>query len=89
MKISNRYKVREMAGEHIIVMPGNYGVDMTRVVALNESSLYLWNALQGRDFDPEMVADLLVEHYEIDRELALRDGRIWIDRLRETGIIEE
>ena len=88
MKISTRYKVREMAGEHIIVMPGSYGADMTRVIALNESSLYLWNALQGREFDTEVVDDLLVEQYEIDRETALRDGQAWVEKLRETGVIE-
>lgn len=88
MKISTQFKVREMAGEHIIVMPGTYGVDMTRVISLNESSLYLWNALEGSEFELDEVADLLVEHYEIDRETALRDGEAWIARLRETGIVK-
>ena len=29
MRIKEEYKVREMAGEHIVVMQGRYGVDMT------------------------------------------------------------
>ena len=49
MKIDARYKVREMAGEHVVIMQGRYGADMTRVVALNETSLFLWNALEDRD----------------------------------------
>lgn len=88
MKISTQFKVREMAGEHIIVMPGTYGADMTRVISLNETSLYLWNALEGREFELDTVADLLVEHYEVDRETALRDSEAWIARLRETGIVK-
>lgn len=28
MRIKEEYKVREMAGEHIVVMQGRYGVDM-------------------------------------------------------------
>lgn len=43
MRIKEEYKVREMAGEHIVVMQGRYGVDMTKVIALNETSLWLWN----------------------------------------------
>lgn len=41
MRIKEEYKVREMAGEHIVVMQGRYGVDMTKVIALNETSLWL------------------------------------------------
>ena len=43
MKIREEFKVREMAGEHVIVMPGRGGAaDMTRIVSLNPSSMYLW-----------------------------------------------
>ncbi len=88
MKISNQYKVREMAGEHIIVMPGRYGVDMTRVVALNATSLYLWEALAEREFDLDEVARLLTESYEIDVETARRDAEKWIEQLTACGILE-
>lgn len=59
MRIKEEYKVREMAGEHIVVMQGRYGVDMTKVIALNETSLWLWNRLQGREFGTDDVRDLL------------------------------
>ena len=88
MKISEKFKVREMAGEHIIVMPGTYGVDMTRVVSLNASSLYLWEALQGREFDVDEVARLLTERYEVDAETAARDAQAWIEQLRQCGIVQ-
>ena len=40
MKIREEYKIREMAGEHVIVMPGCGGAaDMTRIVSLNPSSM--------------------------------------------------
>ena len=55
MRIKEEYKVREMAGEHIVVMQGRYGVDMTKVIALNETSLWLWNRLQGREFGTDDV----------------------------------
>ena len=87
MKISEKYKVREMAGEHIIVMPGRYGADMTRVVALNPTSLYLWEQFAGREFDLEEVARLLVEQYEIDPETARTDAEKWVEQLHKCGIL--
>ena len=38
MRIKEEYKVREMAGEHIVVMQGRYGVDMTKVIALTKTA---------------------------------------------------
>lgn len=89
MKISTKYKVREMAGEHIIVMPGRYGADMTRVVALNSSSLYLWEQLVGRDFTTDEVVGLLVDRYAIDAETARRDAQRWVEQLATCGILEK
>ena len=75
MKISEKFKVREMAGEHVIIMPGRVGADMTRILALNDSSLYLWETLRGRDFTTEEAAGLLTERYEVDEATALRDAQ--------------
>ena len=79
MKISEKFKVREMAGEHVIIMPGRVGADMTRILALNDSSLYLWETLRGRDF---------TERYEVDEATALRDAQAWTGKLAECGVLE-
>lgn len=82
MKINEAYKVREMAGEHVVIMQGRYGADMTRVISLNESSLYLWNELAGKEFEVADVAALLVEHYGIDTATAKRDAAAWVEKLK-------
>ncbi|WP_278686066.1 PqqD family protein [Alistipes finegoldii] len=88
MKISEKFKVREMAGEHVIIMPGRVGADMTRILALNDSSLYLWETLRGRDFTTEEAAGLLTERYEVDEAIALRDAQAWAGKLAECGVLE-
>jgi SOS response regulatory protein OraA/RecX len=73
MKIKEQYKVREMAGEHVIIMQGKHGSDLTKIISLNESALYLWGELCGKEFDVESVASLLVERgYVNDARLAER-----------------
>lgn len=88
MKIRPEFTVREMAGEHLIVMPGRYGADFTRVIALNSSSLYLWEQLRARPFEAEDAVRLLIERYGIDAETARRDAEAWMRRLVECGVAE-
>lgn len=87
MKINEAYKVREMAGEHVVIMQGRYGADMTRVISLNESSLYLWEALQGREFEVEDAAGLLIERYGIDLQTATLDAAAWVEKLKACKLI--
>ena len=58
MRINQNCKVREIAGENVVIMQGQQGVDMTRVVALNDSSLLLWNNLLEVDFSIDDVKRL-------------------------------
>lgn len=88
MKLKEQYKVREMAGEHVIIMQGKHGSDLTKIISLNESALYLWDELSGKEFDVESVAGLLVQRYGIDNELATKDAQCWVDKLVECKVIE-
>ncbi len=87
MKIRDEYKVREIAGEHVVIMQGRYGADMTKVISLNESSLFLWNELQGRDFETADAARLLTERYGIDEATALRDAEAWVKALEGCNLV--
>lgn len=87
MRIGEEYKVREIAGEHVVIVQGRYGADMTRVISLNDSALYLWNALRGRAFTSEEAARLLTERYEVDDATAARDAEAWARKLEECGVL--
>ncbi|MBQ1201902.1 MAG: PqqD family protein [Alistipes sp.] len=88
MKIKEGYKVREMAGEHVIIKQGRFGADMTRVIALNATSLLLWQELQGRDFEVEDVAKVLTDNYEVEAATATADAAAWMEKLVEAGLAE-
>ncbi|MBQ2958231.1 MAG: PqqD family protein [Alistipes sp.] len=88
MKIKSQYKVREMAGENVVIMQGKGTSDLTRIISLNESALYLWGEVEDKEFDTQKVAELLSEQYGIDMDIAERDAQRWIDRLEECGLIE-
>ena len=88
MKISNKFKVRSIAGENVIIKQGRFGADMTKIISLNETSLFLWNKFKEIEFSATDIANALVEEYDIDRELAEEDANAWCDRLVECGLSE-
>ncbi len=88
MKIKSDFKIREIAGESIIVNQGQVGADLTRIISLNSSAKYLYESLEGREFELEDVAQALVDHYGIEKELALTDGARWVESLKGCGVIE-
>lgn len=88
MRIKQEYKVREIAGENVVIMQGRQGADMTQIITLNDSALVLWNALQGREFTSEDAARVLVQNFEVESAVALRDAESWVARMAECGLIE-
>ena len=87
MRINERMKVRSVAGEHIVMMQSDDSADMTRVVALNESALLLYNALMGREFEIDDVVKLLVEEYEVDEEPARADAQAWVNDMKKNHLV--
>ena len=87
MKINSNYKIREVAGEIIVVNQGTANVNMTRIIALNASAHLLYESLADKDFTLVDAADILSETYGIPAEVALKDAQVWVDALQKCGII--
>ena len=87
MRIKPGFELRELCGEHIIVASGRENIDFSKVIGLNESAALMWNAIIGKDFVPEDMADALCEEYEVDRETALKDSKKILDEWIENGLI--
>lgn len=88
MKIKDNLKLREIAGESIVLLQGEKGSDMTRVLALNPSSRFLWEELKGRDFTLDDIVSLLCSHYDVDEARARDDARKWLDQLADLNVTE-
>ena len=89
MKLKSDYKVRKIAGESVIVRMGQQNVKMTTIISLNPTSEWLWEQLQGVEFDAEKVADLLTGEYEVERVVALKDAEAWIASLTKADLVSE
>lgn len=88
MKINPNYKLREVAGETIVVNQGTTGMDMTRIISLNASAKLLYESLSEKEFTLEDAATILVQTYGIPQERALKDAAVWAEALIKCKIIE-
>ncbi len=88
MKINSNFKLRMVAGEAIVVNQGKTGTDMTRIISLNSSALFLYESFAGKEFDTNDAADALIAKYGISREQALKDAGLWTDSLMKCKVIE-
>lgn len=89
MRIKRGYKIRSIAGESVIVSVGTLNVNLTKVISLNPTSVWLWDQLGDGEFTEKRVAELLVENYDVDPDTALADSRVWIGSLRKAGLLDE
>lgn len=80
-------KIRQVVGENVVIMPGVESTDMTRVVALNESAMLLYNALTGREFEVADVVRMLVDEYEVDEDAARKDAEAWVADMKKNHLI--
>ncbi|MGI6223730.1 MAG: PqqD family protein [Prevotella sp.] len=88
MRIKDGFNLRSICGEYILIAEGKENIDFTSVISMNESSAYLWNHLQGREFTHEDMVKLLTDEYEVDDATALKDCQSLTHDWIEAGICE-
>lgn len=87
MKIDRIQKIRQVAGENIVITQARGVADMTRVAALNESALELYNQLKDREFTLDDVVNTLLGAYDIDEATARADAEKWVEQMKKEGLI--
>ena len=88
MKTKEGFVLREMCGENIITGEGLEHINFNKLISLNATAAFLWNAVAGKEFTAADMAQLLVDEYEIDMELALKDSEALCQAWIEAGIAE-
>ena len=88
MKIKEGFILRDVRGEHVVTGEGLVNINFNKLISLNETAAFLWKAVEGKEFSVSDMAQLLVDEYEIDMDLATKDSdnlaKAWI----EAGIVE-
>ena len=84
MKIKDGFILRSICGEFIVVGEGLAQVNFNKMLSLNESAAYLWKEVEGKEFTPEDLVQLLLDKYDVSREQAEAD----VEKLTATWVKE-
>lgn len=87
MRFDERKKVRTVAGENIVIMQADGEADMTKVVALNESAMLVYEQQKGKEFAVADVARVLTDGYEVDEATAMADAEELVASMRREHLI--
>mgnify|MGYP000967457170 CR=1 FL=1 len=88
MRINKKYKIRDIAGEKIVIIQGEYGVDFTRIISLNKTSDWLWQLFIDKEFNLEEIKEALLSRFNVDAEQAASDAKAWVNKMLEYDLIE-
>ena len=75
-------------GEYAVIGEGLEQVNFNKIISLNGTAVYIWKEIEGKDFDSEMVANLLLDRYDVDAETATSDAVALVQKLVENGLTE-
>lgn len=81
--------MRTLGKEYIIVGEGLGQTNFNKMISLNGTAAYLWESVEGKDFNADDLRDLLLEKYEVEEEVAARDAKALLEKWVEAGLVAE
>ncbi|MDE6380587.1 MAG: PqqD family protein [Muribaculaceae bacterium] len=89
MKKIDGFVMRRLGQDAMIVAESVDMIDFDRIVSLNSSAAYIWEALPNSDFNIHTIVDLLLRRYDVEEKIAQKDAEELTYTWLEAGIIKE
>ena len=87
-KVSDRFVLRNIAGDDLLIPIGQAAMDVSGLIALSESGALLYGKLREGSSMEDLIA-ALTEEYEVSKEEAARDIEAFLNRMRELNMLLE
>lgn len=87
MKTKKGFRLRELGGDYILIGESAELVNFNNIISFNEAAAYLWQQVDGKEFDVNVLTQLLLDEYEVSEDIARQDAQAAIDDWLEIGII--
>lgn len=87
MKIKKGFILRNVAGTHIVVPVSQNILNYRGMLSLNETGAFLWTALE-KGTDRQALLELLLEEYDVPRQVAQADMEEFLARVDAIGALE-
>lgn len=80
-RFSDNLVITETDGEAVIL-----DIDSGKYFGLDEMGLIIWRLLE-KNYGIEEVGDYLTKHFDVDREVAIKDVSEFITKIKEKGLL--
>lgn len=87
MKTKQGFRLRELGGDYILIGESAELVNFNHLITFNEAAAYLWQQVEGKEFDAETLTQLLLAEYEVSEEIARRDAQATLEDWERVGIV--
>lgn len=88
MRIKQGFRLRELGGDYILIGESVELVNFNNLITFNETAAFLWQKVEGREFDVDTLTQLLLNEYEVAEDIARKDAQSTIYDWQEIGIID-
>lgn len=88
MKIKPGFEVQTVCGEHILMAMGEENIDFSKVIALNETSCFIWEKMKSGIVNVDELVAAVTNEYDIDNATAKADIEALINQFVELGVME-
>ena len=88
MKIKGEYVLREIAGEYILIPIGKTALEMNGMITMDEVGVTIWRGLEEAKNEEEIL-QIILEAYEVEKEVALADMKEFMKKLLDAGLVEK
>ena len=64
MRTKKGFRLRELGGDYILIGESAELVNFNNIITFNEAAAYLWQAVQGKDFDVRLIGIITQSQFE-------------------------
>lgn len=90
MKINKGFQLRDICGEKVIIAEGLENLNFSKLISLNESAAYIWEAIcKMEKFDANDMAKILMSEYDVTEDEALSDAIRLSEEWKTQGLVED
>lgn len=86
MTINKNYEVRNIGGINVVVPIGG-NMSLTGVITLNETALFVWNALKD-DLSENELIDKVCSEYDAPREVISTDIKELLEQFKKNDLLK-
>ena len=87
MKIKEKYVMREVAGQAIVIAVGEESKKFKGMINLNRTGKDVWTGLE-KGLNLAEIVKKMADDYEVDENTAMQDIESMVNRLLKIGVLE-